>query len=157
MSEKTVGVTLVGAAGRMGLEIVRAVAARPDVRLIGAVERAGCDHIGADAGRLAGAGDAGVAISSDIEAAADGADVVVDFGPPEATLGAIRAAEGAGAALLVGTTGLDARDAEAIDRAARRIAVLSASNLSVGIAVMASITWRKISVRWVAVAFARNG
>ena len=77
---------VVGAGGRMGRTLVRAIAETPGVKLSGAVERPGSNLLGRDAGDLAGVGPLGVAISDDplpVFAAADG---VLDFTQPAATV-----------------------------------------------------------------------
>ncbi|MGB5069227.1 MAG: 4-hydroxy-tetrahydrodipicolinate reductase, partial [Albidovulum sp.] len=48
------GIVVTGASGRMGQTLVRAVAASDKMRLVGAVERAGHDWIGADLGQAMG-------------------------------------------------------------------------------------------------------
>jgi 4-hydroxy-tetrahydrodipicolinate reductase len=83
-----------------------------------------------------------------IEAVADGTcvdrltervDVLIDFSTPEAT--ARRAAECAalGTAMVVGTTGLGPAQREALEAASRRVAVLVAANMSVGVQAVLAI------------------
>src|SRR5690606_17835650 len=59
------GLVVVGAAGRMGQVLVRAIHAAPGLRVAGAVERAASPQLGADVGELAGIGNLGVTISDD--------------------------------------------------------------------------------------------
>ncbi len=84
MSE--LNIVIVGAAGRMGRTLIESVLATPGARLHAAVDRAASDFIGQDAGLFIGQ-QTGVKISSDFAAALSGADVVIDFTRPEATLG----------------------------------------------------------------------
>ncbi len=72
-----VNVVVTGAAGRMGTQIVRLVAAAEDLKLAGAVERPG--HAGQDAGALAGLPPLGVTVVDDLGKALAAADVVIDF------------------------------------------------------------------------------
>ena len=51
-----VKIGLVGAAGRMGNEIIRVIAARNDVVLSSAAEDSASGHLGADAGEVARVG-----------------------------------------------------------------------------------------------------
>lgn len=62
--------------------------------------------------------------------------VLVDFSAPQGAMRAIALAVDAGVPLLSGTTGVDAAFFEALDRAAERIPVLHAANMSLGVAVM---------------------
>jgi 4-hydroxy-tetrahydrodipicolinate reductase len=78
----TIRVAVLGARGRMGAEVVRAVEAAPDTS-------------------LAGAFDVGDALDL------SGADVAVDFTHPDAVMGNLRACVDAGVHAVVGTTGFD--------------------------------------------------
>ena len=60
-------------------------------------------------------------------------DVVVDFSTPAGTRAAATACAEQGASLVSGTTGLTALDLEAVEAAARRVAVLRAANFSLGV------------------------
>jgi 4-hydroxy-tetrahydrodipicolinate reductase len=62
-------------------------------------------------------------------------DVVVDFSSEAGTRAAMQLAQGTGAALLVGTTGLSAEILQELTSLARRRAVLIAPNTSLGVAV----------------------
>ncbi len=65
---------VVGAAGRMGRTLIRAVAAAPGVTLHAAIEREGSPEIGADAGVLAGLPPLGIPVTTDALAAVVGAE-----------------------------------------------------------------------------------
>jgi 4-hydroxy-tetrahydrodipicolinate reductase len=90
---------------------------------------------GASAARLAGGADLG----DDPAALAARSDVLIDFSTPDALAANLSAAEGAGAAIVIGTTGLDQGHQAAIDKAAERIAVLQAANMSLGINLLAHL------------------
>ena len=76
---------IVGGTGRMGQAILRAAGMRPDVRISAAIAPATSTDLGADAGTLAGAAPLGVAVTSDLQAALAGCDVVIDFSRASAT------------------------------------------------------------------------
>ena len=78
----------------------------------------------------------GVDAGDDAAALAQGADVLVDFSAPSALEAHLDAAVAAGTPIVVGTTGLSAADHEAIDRAARHIAVLQTGNTSLGVTLL---------------------
>jgi 4-hydroxy-tetrahydrodipicolinate reductase len=80
-AERRISVAVVGAAGRMGSEVCRAVEAAPDLELTGRYD------VGDDLGNLAGA------------------DVAVDFTVPDATLDNVLHLVDAGVHVVVGTTG----------------------------------------------------
>lgn len=131
-----IAVTLVGATGWVGRELVRAVAEAPDLRLAAAVGRRGA---GQDAGVAAGGVPLGVALVPTLaEALAAPSDVVVDYTKPDVVKGHVLAAVAAGRAVVVGTSGLTAADYEEIDRAARArgVGVLAAGNFSITATLM---------------------
>jgi 4-hydroxy-tetrahydrodipicolinate reductase len=113
-----VDVVVCGAAGRMGRMLLALAAETPGIRVAGAIEAPGHPAVGQDAGTTAGVHPLGVAIGSDLGAVCRREHVVIDFTVPAATLAHARAAAAAGAALVIGTTGLDAGE----DRELRRIA-----------------------------------
>jgi 4-hydroxy-tetrahydrodipicolinate reductase len=129
-------VAVLGADGRMGRALVRAIAAAaPAGRLAAAVERPGSPSVGQDPGLIAGVAPTGVAIQ-DAVPAPGAADVWIDFSAPSATAAAARAAAAAGASLVVGTTGLGAAERVAIEDAAQKVPVVFSPNFSVGVNVM---------------------
>ena len=130
-----VRVALVGAAGRMGRILTAGLVngAVPGLRLVGAVDLWDHPALGKDAGLVAGVGEAGVAIGSDLADAAREADVVIDFGGHHGTAGnAPRCAEW-GKPLVIGTTGLDGGEKAAVKQAAARIPVVHSPNMSLGV------------------------
>ncbi len=130
-------VLVVGAAGRMGRELVRAVCAEKDLELVGAVDRSGA---GRDATSLAGAQGASVSIMDSLaEAIAQTSpEVVVDFTVPDAVMGNARAALRAGVATVIGTTGLTKENLEELARLCeeRKTPALVAPNFAIGAVLM---------------------
>ena len=106
---------ILGSEGRMGLAIAAEIA-----------------RVG---GTLAGGIDAG----GDVRGLAKICDVLVDFTSPGALAGNLGAATAAGCAIVVGTTGLEARHHDLIDSAAADIAVLQAANTSLGVNLLAAL------------------
>lgn len=69
-------------------------------------------------------------------------DVAVDFSLPQAFDGVLALCTARGAALVSGTTGLDASQRSAMAAASERIALTWASNFSLGVAVLAELVER---------------
>lgn len=139
-----VRIGVVGAAGRMGLEIVRAAAARDDVEVGSAVEHSGSPLLGTDIGAVAGLGPMGVKILAGACEAVEAVDVMIDLSLPEATADVVEAAVRARRPLVCGTTGLDSAAMDLLDRAAASIPLLYTTNLSPGIAVMTELLSRAV-------------
>jgi 4-hydroxy-tetrahydrodipicolinate reductase len=133
------GLVVVGAAGRMGRTLVRVVTETPGVTLAGAVERAGADEIGRDAGELAGVGANGVAITADPLPVFAKAAGVLDFTSPEATIGFAELAAQARIVHVIGTTGLRPEDEDKIRAAARHAPIVKSGNMSVGVNLLAQL------------------
>jgi 4-hydroxy-tetrahydrodipicolinate reductase len=129
---------VVGAGGRMGLTLIRAVR-DAGLELAGAVERAGSNLVGRDAGELAGLGPLGVAVTDDPLPAFAAADGVLDFTAPAATVEFAGYAAQAGIAHVIGTTGLGPADEESIAAAARHAPIVKSGNMSLGVNLLAGL------------------
>ncbi|MCU0664053.1 MAG: 4-hydroxy-tetrahydrodipicolinate reductase [Myxococcota bacterium] len=140
-----VAIALVGAAGRMGKEIIKAAAGRQDVVIVAAVERSGSPNLGADIGQLCGLPPSGVTITEDVLAAFHQARIAIELSSPSVTARACRCAADAGIGYVCGTTGLGEVELSALDEASRLVPVLVASNLSPGIAVLRSLLGQAIA------------
>ena len=127
------GIGIVGAAGRMGLALTRAVSEAEGCRVIAATEMSGHGALGADIGTLAGRDALGVAVTEDAGALFAAADAVLDFTAPAATAAHGALAAENGTVLVTGTTGLEAAQQAAIEAAASSVAVVQAANFSVAV------------------------
>ena len=133
----TTRIAVSGAAGRMGRMLVAAIAEAEDLTLAAAVDHPQSPHIGVDAGELAGAGSAGVAIGGAFGDIDPGAfDVLLDFSAPGATLAALRICAAQGKPAVVGTTGFEDAGLAAIRQTAQSVPVLLSPNMSVGVNVV---------------------
>ena len=126
-------VAVSGAAGRMGRTLVRLIAEADDLRLAAALEAAGHEALGADAGTLAGVGPLEVEVA---DALSTHADALVDFSLPDGSVQRIEACAEAGVPCVVGTTGFSDDQRKRIEAAAETIPVLVAPNMSVGVNVL---------------------
>lgn len=131
------GLVVVGAAGRMGLALIRAISSTPGARLSAAVERKGSDAVGRDAGELAGLGPIGVPVGDDPLLAFAKADGVLDFTAPAATVEFAGYAAQARIAHVIGTTGCSSQDNDAIAAAARHATIVKSGNMSLGVNLLA--------------------
>lgn len=132
MSEKP-GIVVMGASGRMGQMLVREVSSHPGMRLVGAVERPGSPWVGQDIGVAMGGKPAGVHVTDDALEAMAGAQGVIDFTTPEATVATSVIAAQARAVHVIGTTGLSDADLARLDAAARHAVIVRAGNMSLGV------------------------
>lgn len=136
MKDSTIRIAIAGAGGRMGRQLIQAVAQIEGAVLGAALERQGSSLVGADAGELAGLGQSGVAVSDSLDAVRDEFDVLIDFTRPEGTLTHLAFCRQRGKSMVIGTTGFDEQGKAAIRDAARDIGIVFAANFSVGVNVM---------------------
>ena len=128
-------IAVAGSSGRMGRALLDAVLRSRDVCLTAALEQAGNPHVGKDAGELVGSV-CGVKISSEIERALAGSDVLIDFTRPEGTLEHVAACLKLGVKMVIGTTGFNEQGKQAITDASRTRAIAMAPNFSIGVNVV---------------------
>ena len=129
-------ISLLGSSGRMGRELMTRVAAFGDLELAGALAAPEDTWIGQDAGLAANLPAVGVNVTSSPAESVANADVAVDFSSAGVTAAIADACADAGCALVEGVTGIDDAGQAALERAAGRIAVLQASNMSLGVYVL---------------------
>ena len=129
----TLKIAIAGAGGRMGRQLIQAVHNAEGAELGAAFERKGSSLVGADAGELAGIGALGVKVSDDLNAEKDNFDLLIDFTRPEGTLEHIAFCVANNKKMVIGTTGFDDAGKAAIQAASEKIAIVFASNFSVGV------------------------
>ena len=132
--KKMIRTVIIGAAGRMGRMLVANVAKNANFELAGATEYAGSPDIGKDAGVLAGVGELGVKITSDLNAILETRpDAVINFATA-GVMDATKASVAAGAAVVIGSTLITAEDKAEFKRMADAGAKLVvAGNYSIGV------------------------
>ncbi|MBI2961768.1 MAG: 4-hydroxy-tetrahydrodipicolinate reductase [Betaproteobacteria bacterium] len=124
-------VAIAGASGRMGRTLIEAVLRSPDLDLSAALDVIASGCIGKDAGELVGI-PCGVKVATDAALAA-ASDCLIDFSRPEGTLAHLEACAAAGIPMVIGTTGFNAEQRSLISDAARRIAIVFAPNMAIGV------------------------
>ena len=129
----SMGLVVVGAAGRMGLTLIRTIAEIDGVHLVGAIERPGSDALGKDAGELAGLGSNGILITDDALPAFAKAEGVLDFTAPAASLEFADLAAQARIVHVIGTTGMDASHEVRLEAASRHCRIVKSGNMSLGV------------------------
>ncbi|MGE4489020.1 MAG: 4-hydroxy-tetrahydrodipicolinate reductase [Kiritimatiellales bacterium] len=137
----SIKVVIQGAAGRMGKTLIRCIQEQKvaGLELAGAIDLWDVPDIGKDAGLAAGTKEAGVKLTTDLAAVAPGADVIVDFTSHFGTSGnAERVAEW-GTAWVIGTTGLGDDELSEVRKAAEKVPVVMAGNMSLGINLLCNL------------------
>jgi 4-hydroxy-tetrahydrodipicolinate reductase len=125
-------IAIAGASGRMGKMLIETVLATPDAQLVGALDIAGSPSIGQDAGAMLGQ-KTGVLITSNLKEGLVDAEYLIDFTRPEGTLEHLKVATELGVKMIIGTTGLDEAQKETLSQAGKKLALVFAPNMSVGV------------------------
>ena len=121
-----------GCCGRMGSLIVEEAAREPArFQVVGGVESEGHPQLGRP---LSGSNSAKV--TSDLGGLLRGADLLIEFTTPAATLEHARAAAKGGVPMIIGTTGLSEERLEELRSLARQIPIFWSPNMSVGIVIV---------------------
>jgi 4-hydroxy-tetrahydrodipicolinate reductase len=139
VSANELRVAVFGVSGRMGRALLQALDEHSGAVLIGASASARSKALGQDAGAAAGATKRNVLVTADPSAALRGATVAIDFTLPDATVSNVDACVAAGCPIVIGTTGHDAPTRERIAQAARRVAIVMAPNMSLGVNLLLNL------------------
>ncbi|OKO71950.1 4-hydroxy-tetrahydrodipicolinate reductase [Bradyrhizobium sp. NAS96.2] len=131
-----------GAGGRMGRTLVRVISETPGAVLVGALEAPGSELLGKDAGVLAGLPANDVKLSADLWSMSAGADGILDFTVPAATIANVAIAAERGLVHVIGTTGLSPSDDAVIRSVTDRAIVVKSGNMSLGVNLLAALVKR---------------
>jgi 4-hydroxy-tetrahydrodipicolinate reductase len=134
MSSSKHRIAVAGASGRMGHMLIETILASKDGELVGALDMPGSPALGQDASAFLGQ-TSGVKVTSSLEEGLANAQVLIDFTRPEGTLTHLAACEKLGVKLVIGTTGFDDASKARISEAAKKISIVMAPNMSVGVNV----------------------
>jgi 4-hydroxy-tetrahydrodipicolinate reductase len=115
----------------MGRTLIEAVLGAGDLKLAVALDVEGNPFLGRDAGEAAGS-PCGVLVTADL-AALGAADCLVDFTRPEGTLAHLDRCVASGTRMVIGTTGFSAEQKQCIERASKRIGIVFAPNMAIGV------------------------
>lgn len=139
MTDKT-AVVVVGASGRMGQTLIRAVMEADDMTLMGATDAPGNAWIGQELSAVLPGAPEGVTVTDDPLQAFAKAQAILDFTTPAATIAHAALAAQARAVHVIGTTGLADDDLLKVSAAARHATVVRAGNMSLGVNLLTALT-----------------
>lgn len=142
-NQSPIPVVVNGAAGKMGREVIKAVAAAPDMILLGAIDK-NPQLLHQDAGEIAGCGPLEVPITDQFEPTLAMAaqekvlGVMVDFTHPKTVYDSIRSAIAYGVRPVVGTTGLSPEQIKDLSEFAEKASTgcLIIPNFSIGMVLL---------------------
>jgi 4-hydroxy-tetrahydrodipicolinate reductase len=142
----TTKIVIAGAAGRMGQTLVRCAQKTDGIELVGATEHSEHESLGSDVGTLAGIDAVGTKLVSDLREAMADADVVIDFTFHEAVPVNAKLAAEMGRALVIGTTALTDEETAVVERAADKVPIVWAPNMSLGVNLLFAFSQRAAAI-----------
>lgn len=122
-----------GAAGRMGRQLLNAIAERDDAILVGAIDAPGHQAIGSDTSVLSGGEMSGVALVDSVQTGFAQCQVIIDFTTPRVSLDVLRALQGSQKGVVIGTTGFSPPELKQLTAYAEHMPIMFAPNYSVGV------------------------
>ena len=132
-------VTVLGASGRMGSQIIRKVTESSTMDLHFVVEHKEHNWIGQDCGEKLLGRENGVLVTDNLKLALEGAKAVIDFSTPDTSLECIKICEQTETAHVIGTTGFDQVQENAIFEHSKKVVVVKAGNMSLGVNLLISL------------------
>lgn len=133
----TLNIFVAGANGKMGKKIIQQVVQDPALCLAGASEHPECPVLGADAGLNAGVRQVSVSITHDLRRALERCPgVIIDFSSTASAIENLKRAVEYSAAMIIGTTGFTPEQNNLIKEGSKKIPIMFAPNMSVGMNIL---------------------
>ncbi len=133
-------ISVMGASGRMGQMLVRAVQESEFAELVGVTEAPGHAWVGRDLGECLGGQANGITVSDDPLEVIAHSHAVLDFTTPAATITHAELCAQARAAHVIGTTGFAPEHYALLAAAARHAPIIRAGNFSLGVNLLTVLT-----------------
>ncbi len=137
-------ISVIGASGRMGQMLVKAVVENEDTKLVGVIEEDGHDWIGQDIGKLILGREIGVFVSDQPYEVILKSQAMIDFTRPEVSVKYSTFAAQARIVHVIGTTGFTESHLKKFELAAQHAAIVRAGNMSLGVNLLTLLT-KKVS------------
>jgi len=128
-----------GAAGRMGRQLLSAIAERDDACLGAAIDMPSSASIGVDSSVLAGGAPSGVVVADSAVEQIGHFDTIIDFTAPAASLHLLEQLADQNKRVVIGTTGFNAQQVQQLHEYATRLPIVFAPNYSIGVTVSLSL------------------
>jgi 4-hydroxy-tetrahydrodipicolinate reductase len=139
-------IAVLGASGRMGQALTRAIVETPGCVVAGGLERPGSDAVGQDIGELAGLKPLGVTVTDDPLPLFADVQAVLDFTAPAASVEFAGLAAQARLVHVIGTTGFTPDQLDKLEAASRHATIVRAGNMSMGVNLLVALASKVAAV-----------
>ena len=129
MKSKIINLTITGCLGRMGLQLIKSIKLDNNFKLISLTENTKINK------KING-----VKISLNNNEAFKNTDVIIDFTVPKCTFEVLKIASKLKKKVIIGTTGFSKKEENLIKRFSKKIPILKAGNMSLGINLLMYLT-----------------
>jgi len=126
---KKINLAISGCLGRMGQQLIKSSKYNKDFKLIALTEN-----------KLINKKIAGIKLDLNTDQAFSGADIIIDFTVPKCTLDILRIAIKLKKRVVIGTTGFTQKEENLIKKFSKKIPILKAGNMSLGINLLMYLT-----------------
>jgi len=126
---KTINLAISGCLGRMGQQLIKSSKSNKNFKLVTLTEN-----------RSFNKKIAGIKLNLNTELAFKDTDVIVDFTAPKCTLEILKIASKLKKRVVIGTTGFTQKDEALIKRFSKKIPILKAGNMSLGVNLLMYLT-----------------
>ena len=130
---KFINISVIGAAGKMGQQIMSQAQASDKFNIVGAIETKDSSFLNTDISSLIGGKETGTLITDDPLGCILKSDAVIDFSSPSSTVEVCELVAQARKVHVIGTTGFDEEEEEKIKAAARHATIIKSGNMSLGV------------------------
>ena len=126
---KKINLAITGCMGRMGQELIRASKTNKNFKLVSLTEN-----------RIINKKIMGIKLNLNTEATFKKANIIIDFTVPKCTLEILKIAAKLKKRVVIGTTGFTKREENIIKKYSRKIPILKAGNMSLGVNLLMYLT-----------------
>ena len=148
----TIEIGILGADGRMGVALTKALTHYKSARLSVALTHPSSETLGQDIGAVSGLSETGVILSDNMETGLEQCDVLIDFSAPQAAIDAAQLMPQRRCQHMVsGTTGFSPDQNQLFDETAKTISLLRSGNFSPGLnalSALVELASEKLSAGW---------
>mgnify|MGYP001156725829 FL=1 len=126
-------ISIIGAAGKMGQQIMSQAQASDKFTLVGAIEAKDSSCLSNDISSFIGGKETGILVTDDPLECILKSDAIIDFSSPSSTIEICELVAQARKVHVIGTTGFNVDEEEKIKAAARHATIIKSGNMSLGV------------------------
>tara|TARA_B100000575_G_C23027622_1_gene591723 strand:- start:255 stop:1070 length:816 start_codon:yes stop_codon:yes gene_type:complete len=126
-------ISVIGAAGKMGQQIMSQALESEKFTIVGAIEAKGSSCLNSDISSFIGGKETGIVITDDPLDCIMKSDAIIDFSTPSSTIEICELIAQARKVHVIGTTGFDVDEEQKIKAAARHATIIKSGNMSLGV------------------------